>query len=228
MIFLHLPGCYNSPATSTNNARIITMKKFSLFFSFLLLVSGTLSAQGMLSEAMKEILSLGKYDTVTYFGIDVSRVRINDAPKIPRSGNYSKVYPAAWIAFVEKEMSPDGYIRRSLPFSGFRYDQKDIFNASVAVDSGFIIGSDHSISPDTIRAMVAGYKIHTGAGLGLVLIPELFSKPMETSYTWVVFFDIRSRKILYSGKTHGRCSHMGYTAHWASGIIEGYKRFAHH
>jgi len=64
--------------------------------------------------------------------------------------------------------------------------------------------------------------------LGLVLLPETFSKPMETATTWVIFFDIRTRHVLYKTKIYGKCSHMGYTAHWASGVVRGFKFFASH
>jgi len=202
------------------------MKKSLSFLILLSFVSGSLIGQCSLKAALKEIQSKYKYDSIVYFGIDVSRVRINDAPKVARTIEYSQLYPPAWIGYVEKEMPPDGYVRKSLGFRNFFYGQKQISESSVKVDPRFIIGYDYSLDKDTLTEIVKAYKLTYYSGLGLVLIPELFSKPSEKAHTWVVFFDIRTRQILYKCNTLGDCGHMGYTAHWASGIIDGYKRFA--
>ena len=187
-----------------------------------------IQAQGTLKDALTQIKAQGSYDTLIYYGVDFSHVRVNDAPKISRSVEYSQVYPAAWIAYVEKELPPDGFVRRSLRFPIFIYRQQEISEKSIRVSPHLIIGYDNSISPDTLESIVSHYSLEAKAGLGLVLIPETFSKPKETATTWVIFFDIGSRRIIYKTKIYGKCSHMGYTAHWASGVVEGFKYFANH
>jgi len=187
-----------------------------------------IQAQGTLKDALTQIKAQGSYDTLIYYGVDFSHVRVNDAPKISRSVEYSQVYPAAWIAYVEKELPPDGFVRRFLQFPIFIYRQQEIFEKSIRVSTHLIIGYDNSIFPDTLESIVSHYSLEAKSGLGLVLIPETFSKPRETATTWVVFFDIGSRRIIYKTKIYGKCSHMGYTAHWASGVVEGFKYFANH
>ena len=187
-----------------------------------------IQAQGTLKDALTQIKAQGSYDTLIYYGVDFSHVRVNDAPKISRSVEYSQVYPAAWIAYVEKELPPDGFVRRSLRFPIFIYRQQEISEKSIRVSPHLIIDYDNSISPDTLESIVSHYSLEAKAGLGLVLIPETFSKPKETATTWVIFFDIGSRRIIYKTIIYGKCSHMGYTAHWASGVVEGFKYFANH
>ena len=204
------------------------MNKTLLFLVITFFAVPGIHAQGTLKTAMKSIKSGASYDTVVYYGADFSRVRVNDAPKIPRSAEYSKVYPSAWIAFLEKELPPDGLVRHALGFRTFMYRQQEIFDQSVAPNPNLIVGFENSIPPDTLAAMVAGYSLQSKSGLGLVLIPETFSKPSETATTWAVFFDIRSRHIVYMTKFHGKCDHMGYTAHWGSGVVEGFTSFLKH
>jgi len=194
-----------------------------IFFVFL-----KLNAQGTLKTALTNIKSKTTYDTLIYFGVDLSRVRIIDAPKISRSIEYSQVYPPAWIYFVEENLPPDGFVRRALGFPTFIYGQPEIFDISIRVDPRFIIAYDNNIPTDTIDEIVTDYILQSKSGLGLVLIPETFSKPRETATTWVVFFDIRSRQILYKTKTYGKCSGFGYTDHWAYGIVKGFKYFVRH
>jgi hypothetical protein len=203
------------------------MRKTILLPALMFLFAQSLFAQASLKEALKEIRSQGKYEAVVYLGADFSRVRINDEPKIPRSQNYSTVYPSAWITYMEKELPPNGIVKKSLGFKNFDYDQQRIFDISIAVSPDFIVNTDHTLSPEMLEAAVASYNLEGLSGLGFVMIPELFSKKEEQATTWIVFFDMQSRKILYKSRTYGKCSHMGYTAHWASGVVEGFKRFAH-
>ena len=186
------------------------------------------TAQGTLKAALSKIQSQSKYDTLVYFGADFSQVRINDTPKISRSVRYSEVYPAAWISFINEQLPPDLYVRNVLKFRNFQNAQKEIFNKSIKVSPAFITGYDREIPSDSIDLVVSGYVLQSKSGLGLVLIPESFSKPGENATTWVVFFDVRTRHVIYKTKVFGRCSHMGYTAHWASGVVNGFKHFARH
>ncbi len=85
---------------------------FVLFpFSFL----QTMDAQnkGDLQASHKPGI-INKIDTLYYYGADFSHVRVSDGPKTSRSLEYSKVYPSAWIAYLEKEMVNNGYVQRVL------------------------------------------------------------------------------------------------------------------
>ncbi|MBE0647898.1 MAG: hypothetical protein IH596_08945 [Bacteroidales bacterium] len=204
------------------------MKKSIILCTLLAFAFTCVEAQGTLRDALAQIKSQGTYSTLIYYGADFSHVIVNDAQKIPRSVKYSQVYPAAWVAFVEKELPPDGFVRSALGFPEFSYRQQEIFENSIAANPDLITGHDNTISAETIKSMISAYKLEAKSGLGLVLIPETFSKPTETATTWVVFFDVGSREILYKTKVYGKCSHMGYTAHWASGVVEGFKYFLNH
>ncbi|MFC2101535.1 hypothetical protein ACFLS7_00910 [Bacteroidota bacterium] len=204
------------------------MKKSIILCSLFAFAFTSIEAQGTLRDALAQIKSQGTYSTLIYYGADFSHVLVNDAPKISRSLKYSQVYPAAWVAFVEKELPPDGFVRSSLGFPEFSYRQQKIFENSIVANPDLITGHDNTISVETIKSMISAYNLEAKSGLGLVLIPETFSKPTETATTWVVFFDVGSREILYKTKIYGKCSHMGYTAHWGSGVVEGFKYFLKH
>ena len=188
----------------------------------------SIQAQGTLKAALTQINAQETYNLLIYYGIDFSHVIVNDAPKISRSIEYSQVYPPAWITYVEKELSPEGYVKHALRFPTFLYRQQEIFEKSIAINPHFITDHDNNIPPDTLQTMIANYNLQSTSGLGLVLIPETFSKPRETATTWVLFFDVGSRRIIYKTRIYGKCSHMGYTAHWASGVVEGFKHFVSH
>lgn len=163
--------------------------------------------------------------TIYYYGVDFSHVRINDAPKVIKNSAYYPVYPPAWIAYVEKEMPPMDYVRKALKKKNLVYKQDEIQAISVNVNPEFIIAQPWSFPVDTVQNAIRKYPITQQDGTGLVLVAECFSKPLEKATTWVVFFDLKSRDILWATKVSGDCGHMGYTAHWASGVIDGFRDF---
>jgi hypothetical protein len=172
-------------------------------------------------EHKQEVKSAG---TIFYYGVDFSHVRISDGPKTIKNAEYSKVYPPAWISYVEKEMPP-AYVQRIMKKAILIYKQEEIYPVSIQVFPDFIISADYSFPVDTLKVAVKKYTLGEQSGVGLVLIPENFNKAKEKAMTWVVFFDIQTRELLWTTKVDGRCEHMGYTAHWASGVIDGFKRF---
>ena len=200
--------------------RIITS---AILFTFLVT---SVCAQNGSSTAAPDKKAVKNATAINYYGADFSHVRVTDAPKIVKGPEYSKVYPSGWIAFLEKEMPADKDVRKMLGKRDLPYLQKEIRQVSLGLPPDFIISDNYSFPEDTLKAAVRGYDLSAKSGVGLVLIPENFNKPEEKAYTWVVFFDIATRNILWSAKVSGDCKHMGYTAHWASGVIDGFSRFA--
>ena len=164
-------------------------------------------------------------DTLWYYGLDLSHVRVTDGAKIPKGEKYSQVYPSAWVGFVEKELPPYGYVQPALKKGVFYYVPDEVQHHTQHVSPHFIIGVNYAFPADTVFKAVKSYKLTRTSGIGLVIIPENFNKNTESSTSWVTFFDIKSREVLWTVKVSGACSHMGYTAHWGSGIVEGFKNF---
>jgi len=199
---------------------IITFVMTSVF-----LISFPAVSQTAGNKANDQSEKVRKCDSIWYYGVDLSHVRVTDGGKIPRSQKYAAVYPSAWIAYVEKELPPYNYIKTALNKRVFYYVQDEVQNNTQRVSPQFIIGVNYSFPTDTVINAVKSYKLSRKSGVGLVIIAENFNKNYESSTSWVTFFDIRTREILWTVKVTGPCSHMGYTAHWASGIVEGFKNF---
>jgi hypothetical protein len=85
----------------------------------------------------------------------------------------------------------------------------------IQYSNGYI---DHFVqTPDTlIKKSIEKHKHHD---------TESFNKLREQAKTWVVFFNIKSREIIWATRVTGDCKHMEYTAHWGSGIVDGFKEF---
>ncbi|MCX6246167.1 MAG: hypothetical protein NTW10_00400 [Bacteroidetes bacterium] len=197
----------------------------------LIMLSSILSLQNSEAQSSNDIKSVGnielvrKAKSIFYYGGDFSHLRITDGPKISRSYEYSQVYPMAWITYLEKELEINGYLLRALKKESVVYKQEEIYDISIRVSPDFIIGKTYSFPIDTINNALKKYPLSQKSGVGLVLIPENFIKTQEIAKTWIVFFNIENREILWATKVRGNCEHMGYTAHWGSGIIDGFKEF---
>lgn len=164
-------------------------------------------------------------DTLVYYGLDISHVRVTDVDKIPRSLNYSKVYPAAWVQYLEKELSPYDDVRRELKNYGFVYVPDEVQRKTRFVVPDFIIDKDYAFPSDTVQKAISSYRLTRQTGTGFVIIAENFNKPNEVSTAWVTFFDIHTREIIWAVKVTGPARHMGYTTHWGSGLEDGVREF---
>jgi hypothetical protein len=208
------------------------MKKlFRLFFAISVLFVCAINVQNASAQkkndngnsAVKD--SVRKAETLNFYGLDCSHLRISDELKISRSEGYSKVYPQAWINYIKKVIVRNYYVQRTLRKKHLYYHQDEILNVSLKVVPDFIISKDYSFPLDTVKIAVKSYSLQEKSGIGLVIIPENFNKRNERAYTWIVFFDIQTREVLWASNVSGFCRHMGYTNHWGSGIVEGFKAF---
>jgi hypothetical protein len=185
----------------------------------------------VVAQNNKEIRTSDKSDSIRnteplfYYGVDFSHIRISDSLKVSRSAEYGKVYPRAWIGYLEKEIIRNHWVQWSLRKKSFYYKQNEIISVSANVVNDFIIAEPYSFPLDTVKYAIKQYNLNEKAGIGLVLLPENFNKQEEHALMWIVFFDIQSREVLWATEVTGNCQHMGYTAHWASGIIDGFKYF---
>lgn len=200
-----------------------------LFITCIVASAALISIQTFSQELQREITTqrekVRDCDTLYYYGIDLSHVRVTDEDKIARSLNYSIVYPSAWIAYVEEELPPYKYVQAKLGKGAFYYVQKEVQHNTLQVNPNFIIAEDYSFSVDTAYQAVKTYNLTQKSGIGLVLIAENFNKHHDASSIWITFFDLKTREVLWAVRLTGNCKHMGYTAHWGSGIVKGFKRF---
>ncbi len=169
--------------------------------------------------------SIRNTEPLFYYGVDFSHIRISDASKISKRFEYRRVYPGSWITFLERETIRNNWVQRALRKDSFYYKQNEIMSVSLNMVNDFIIAQDYSFPLDTIKSAIKQYHLNEKAGLGLVLLPENFNKEQEQAWMWVVFFDIQTREVLWATEVSGNCGHMGYTAHWGSGIVDGFKKF---
>ena len=79
----------------------------------------------------------------------------------------------------------------------------------------------HSISDSDLAQIVKKYNLQEAEdGLGLVYIVESLSKVHDNASIHVVFFDVASKKILWSKRYNTRPGGAGFRNYWASPIMK--------
>lgn len=164
-------------------------------------------------------------ESLFYYGVDFSHLRVSDGSKILKSYEYRRHYPDAWFAFLDKEIGHFNRVGRELRKETLYYKQNEILPVSRNMVNDFIIAGSYSFPLDTVKYALKQYQLNEKEGLGLVLIPENFNKREEQARMWVVFFNIQSREVLWATEVYGKCGGAGYTTHWGSGIVDGFKKF---
>jgi len=212
------------------------MMKTSLFNPILILLFTCLIFPGIQRAVAQDdgkVIVWDKFDTIRnteplfYYGVDFSHLRVSDGSKILKSHEYRRHYPNEWLDFLEKETVRFNRVGRELRKESLYYKQNEILPVSRSMVNDFIIAGSYSFPLDTVKNALKQYALTEKDGLGLVLLPENFNKREEQARMWVVFFDIQSREVRWATEVYGKCGGAGYTAHWGSGIVDGFKNFIH-
>jgi hypothetical protein len=76
-----------------------------------------------------------------------------------------------------------------------------------------MVNASHITGQD-IAAVVKGYELKCSKGLGLVFIMDRLVRAQQKGCLYVVFFDISSRKVVYSERLCEKASGAGFRNYW--------------
>jgi len=150
-------------------------------------------------------------------GIDLSKVRLTDMTKMLDSKSIKEKYAPAWINAAHKEVKIKD-IRKYHKKDEVTYRYGIIEKRYTLLSDDFVIAEDYSFPIDTVKNMIKNYKLDEKEGIGYVVIAENFNKPKERLYTHHMFFDIKSRELLWAVKVDGRPAGIAFSAYWGEGI----------
>lgn len=157
--------------------------------------------------------------TLVWCGLDYSKVKMIGTMDF-RDPN--QIFPgmlAAWNELFMREMAPklekmagpvvsdlDAVTDRNEKASPSQIERKDGTREEMVTPT--------TISDSDIARMVSGYKLKHDQGLGLVFIMDRLVKTQETGCLYVVFFDLSSRKVLYSERLCEKAAGIGFRNFW--------------
>ena len=184
-------------------------KPFCLIVVFLFVCS-FVKSQTTYKSVLNEI---NKLDTVVWFGLDFSNANFVGA--FPERQDVTETYPGAWNSLVLSKSWLYQYRDKS-----FVYDFSVIKkrNKGINPDNLFPI-MVQGFSKEKIQKIIDEYNPEVKTGKGLVFIVEGFDKNIETASIWFTYFDIQTRKIIYTSKIIGKAGGVTMVNHWGNAIL---------
>jgi hypothetical protein len=162
-------------------------------------------------------------DTLVWCGLDYSKVKMIGTEDFRHPENIFPEMLIEWNGlFIKEQLSKlemldatvqsdmDAIIARNAKASASQIERKDGTHSEM-VDASDLTTSD-------LAKTVRSYKLKHGKGLGLVFIMDRLVKAQETGCIYVVFFDIDSRRVLYSERLCEKAGGFGFRNYWFSPV----------
>jgi hypothetical protein len=202
------------------------MKKY-LFFLFFIYTffSGFTQSKFILSDNGNRIKEVAVSNSVVFYGMDFSLMRLTDAKKIDleEKSDLDRFFPG-WISLFEK-LDYVKEVKRYLRKSDFSYSPASVQSRYKFVPKDWVILDDYSINYDTLISVVKDYKLKEKEGLGFVIIIENFNKRQERGTMYMTFFDIAKKEVLWSTQVWGEPGGFGMTKYWLSTVFYGFGKY---
>lgn len=168
-------------------------------------------------------------ETLIWCGLDYSRAKMIGTKDFQEPGNIFPGMLEAWNGLFMKEMLPK--LERMAP--GLRTDISAVQGSNAKQTADCIVREDGTademvkpthITVEDITVSVKGYELKYKQGLGLVFIMDRLVKGQQTGCLYVVFFDIASRKVVYSERLCDKAGGTGFRNYWFNPVKHVVKR----
>jgi len=192
------------------------MKKI---IAFSLLIACTTAA---IAQDAKAVFSTNE---IVWFGLDFSKAKFVGAFDQgmglgPATGNDIKnKYAGGWNDLIAKEQ-PKYDLRKTFKKDNVIYDLKSMAEINKNLDAdACMVYNEGKIAESDIPAMIKKYTPDIKKeGVGLSFIVENFNKNTQMADVYVTFFDIASKKLLFTEKVSGKALGVGMRNYWAGAI----------
>jgi hypothetical protein len=157
--------------------------------------------------------------TLVWCGLDYSQVKLIGTMDFRQPEEIFPKMLDAWNALFMKEMLPQlekmaGAVETDLKAVEALNEKAGA--SQIEHEDGTRhekVDATHITEKDLAKAVNA-YKLKHDQGLGLVFFMDRLVKAQETACLYVVFFDIASRKVVYSERVCSQAGGMGFRNFW--------------
>ncbi|MEX0810620.1 MAG: hypothetical protein WD048_00300 [Chitinophagales bacterium] len=157
-------------------------------------------------------------DELVWFGIDYTKVQcIEDAEGSGFTNPndiVNRMFQSWNGLFISEKDKYD--LQGIFKKNEIKYNNESVNKLNSKVDPNQLVKKEASeFSEDQLAGMIKKYDSGGNSGIGLVFIAETLNKATEKGSYHLVFFDIESRKILFSKKMQGDAGGFGFRNYWA-------------
>lgn len=194
---------------------IMGLTKFLLLF----LICFTLSNPGRSQSTFTKAQDVFDAREVICYGFDFTKLKIVDTK---RMGQDLKSYFFKLTSFLQDNLDEKKFAKW-MNKSSVKYNLTPTFELNKMIDNDLIVAASPStISKDSLQGMVNMYRMPEQSGIGCVFIFECFNNSAKTVSAYEVFFDIATKKVLWSqyvskrdGNSYNRMSDWSATSFMA-------------
>lgn len=164
-------------------------------------------------------------NALVWYGLDFTKARFigkfdEGFDSKPTSANeLISGYIPAWNRLVVQE--PRNFdLKNTFRKTSIYYDLQPVDSVNSKIKpEGILTYNSYMLHKDQLAAMIAEYPEGSRKdGLGLVFVVESFDKSYRKGNYWVVFFDIKTRKILFSDYCSASPAGFGLRNYWAGSL----------
>jgi hypothetical protein len=183
-----------------------------------MLLPSAASAQHTMRDFMNEECD------VIWFGLDFSKAKLIGSDGFSDPVAIKEEYFDKWNQLMLNEADKYEW-DKALLVSDLKFDTEMIsaVNSQVKVKT-LVTNKSYSLDKQEIPMMVSSYDITSfNEGIGVVLVVESFNKVKEMGFGYIVFFDVKTKDVLYFHELIGEAKGFGFRNYWAGAILNWMK-----
>lgn len=152
---------------------------------------------------------------IIMYGVDYSKVQIYGASET--SQQFAQAFKDINALFAEEADKYDFSYFTGKQTSLYTYPTSLLING---INWNYTLSGTQIPQKESVENMIKEYNLPNSEGTGMVIIAWLLNKNKGTGYYEVVFFDIKTRKILFNTTVNTRAGGWGLRNYWANSIYE--------
>ena len=166
-----------------------------------------------------------KQSGITWYGIDFSRVKMI-GPGFNNPNDIKMNYFTSWNNLILNESE-------KFNLYNFLHKTKVDYNLELVTKSNSLVDETKMVTYNSVTTpleevdlsnIVAGYDFGDVEGYGTLLVVESFNKIEQKGTFYIVFFDIKTKKVLVTKQLSGMARGVGLRNYWAGSIYEALKK----
>jgi hypothetical protein len=187
------------------------MKKLTLSFMAIAFTAISCYAQFTAKDVFTK-------DEIVYCGLDFTKAKIIADDRIKAADVKTKWIPL-WNNFIATKQNIFDW-KKAMDKASIYYDPKavDASNAAITTEDMKSLNAN-VVKKEDAESLIASYKEgEKKEGIGMVLVVESFDKPQNSGNFWMVFFDIKTKKVLFSEHCSGKAHGGGVRDYWTGSV----------
>lgn len=191
------------------------MKQFSFLFIFLLNINFSFS------QSVDPIFTSSKVP-VDFVGLDFSHVKLVGSEGFNDPAKIQSYYFGTWNGLLFSEMEKynisKAFMKRQVDYN---LSVVETLNNEVEYIDLVTNSSPKDFSAEQLQEIVNQYDNQDLENdFGLSLVVHSLNKFQERAYIYIVIFDTKSKKVLFSDKMSGEARGFGFRNYWAGAIYD--------